>query len=99
MTGISGAIANSTRGGKSSIVKSLQQVKDNAIAAAKIKQASAETIYGKPLVEQYTTAIRGAIQPQAQSAPASGPRAGEVVDGYRFKGGNPSDPNAWEKVK
>lgn len=27
----------------------------------------------------------------------SGPKAGDVVDGYRFKGGNPADQNSWEK--
>lgn len=32
----------------------------------------------------------------ASPAP-SGPKAGEVVDGYRFKGGNPADPKSWEK--
>lgn len=26
------------------------------------------------------------------------PQIGAVEDGYRFKGGNPSDPNAWEEV-
>jgi hypothetical protein len=29
----------------------------------------------------------------------SGPAVGSIEDGYRFKGGNPSDPNSWEKVK
>lgn len=27
-----------------------------------------------------------------------GPRAGSIEDGYRFKGGDASDPNNWEKV-
>jgi hypothetical protein len=36
--------------------------------------------------------------------PASGnvygaPQVGEVRKGYRFKGGNPADPNAWEQVQ
>lgn len=33
-------------------------------------------------------------EPAPQAAP---PRMGEVVDGYRFKGGNPADPQSWEK--
>ncbi|MFA4974364.1 MAG: phage tail tip lysozyme [bacterium] len=34
----------------------------------------------------------------APAAPAA-PKAGDVIDGYRFKGGNPADQNAWEKVQ
>jgi hypothetical protein len=30
--------------------------------------------------------------------PSAGPKAGEVKDGYRFKGGNPADKNNWQKV-
>lgn len=32
-------------------------------------------------------------------APVGGPKAGDVEDGHRFKGGNPSDPANWEQVK
>jgi hypothetical protein len=37
--------------------------------------------------------------PAASGTPAtSGPKAGTVEDGYRFKGGNPADPSNWEKT-
>lgn len=34
--------------------------------------------------------------PQEQTA---GPQPGMIEDGYRFNGGNPADPNSWEKVQ
>lgn len=36
--------------------------------------------------------------PQAVQQFGQGPQPGMVEDGYRFKGGNPADPNAWEPV-
>lgn len=37
-------------------------------------------------------------QPQKPQMPAA-PAVGTIQKGYRFKGGNPADPNAWEKVQ
>lgn len=34
----------------------------------------------------------------APSKPAGAPAVGQVVKGYRFKGGNPADRNSWEKA-
>jgi len=35
----------------------------------------------------------------AANTPAGAPAVGAVEDGYRFKGGNPSDPANWEQVR
>jgi hypothetical protein len=34
---------------------------------------------------------------EAETQPGSGPKAGDIVKGYKFKGGNPADKNNWEK--
>lgn len=48
-------------------------------------------------------ALFGVQAPQAeapgQEAPAGAPAAGTVMDGYRFKGGDPSDQRNWEQVQ
>lgn len=45
-------------------------------------------------------AVRGAMAPAPAAArPTAAPRPGDIVDGYRFKGGNPADRKNWEKVR
>jgi hypothetical protein len=41
------------------------------------------------------------VKGAGQETPAAGggPKVGTVENGYRFKGGNPADPNAWQKVQ
>ncbi len=39
-----------------------------------------------------------AFIPEVVQAPR-GPKVGDVLDGYSFKGGDPSNPNSWTKVK
>lgn len=38
------------------------------------------------------------IQPSAQQTQPGAPAVGSVVDGYRFKGGDPADQNNWERM-
>lgn len=51
--------------------------------------------------EQRVNAIagRGPAGSTGNTAPKSAPAAGTVQDGYRFKGGDPSKPQSWEKVR
>jgi len=42
--------------------------------------------------------LTGGAAPQQQQSPPPLPQAGEVRGGYRFRGGNPADRNAWEPV-
>ncbi|MCC2649877.1 MAG: hypothetical protein K0R61_62 [Microvirga sp.] len=37
--------------------------------------------------------------PSAAPAPAGPPKVGDTQDGYLFKGGDPSQPSSWEKVR
>ena len=52
----------------------------------------------------YAALIRAARldQPPAgqvdEPASGAGPQPGHMEDGYRFRGGNPSDPNNWERI-
>ncbi len=50
-------------------------------------------------LDQLESMLAGGGSTPSNPAQSGGPKAGTVEDGYRFKGGNPSDPNSWEKVK
>ena len=46
---------------------------------------------------QVYDALRSGQQPQRPAA-SGVPKPGTVEGGYRFKGGNPADPNSWERI-
>lgn len=88
-----------------------QQVKNEIMAEAKGRMKSYEDPYMSAR-QNYTTISRNSgadpslIFPSEHRSPTTtrkGPThksamKGQVMDGYRFKGGNPADPNAWEKL-
>lgn len=66
------------------------------IEAAKIKSGRAWT----PELDQAMNVVLGMYgTPQGETAAGTGPQVGTVENGYRFKGGDPSNPASWEKVK
>lgn len=59
------------------------------------------TDQGEPTGQTTEDLPRTNAPPAAPAAPAGAPvppKPNEVRDGYRFKGGNPADPQSWEKV-
>lgn len=50
-----------------------------------------------PYIRNADGTLKKAIQSSAAPAIAPPPKTGTVVDGYKFKGGNPSDKKNWEK--
>ncbi len=50
----------------------------------------------KAFIEQKRRDVESLSAAAGQTAP---PQAGTVMDGYRFRGGNPADPNSWEPAQ
>lgn len=92
--------------GNKIIVDTLQAVLEHRLKAAEISNLafSGEITWqdadrqisalGNPFdaFNKSKTAVNG--RPDAQA-----PSPGDVMDGYRFKGGNPADRNSWERVE
>lgn len=70
-------------------VQEAKTVYDNSVLpAVSTRDRLEEQVFGSPLFSS-----RSQPEPGGRAAP----KAGDVVDGWKFKGGNPADRNNWEK--
>lgn len=79
----------------------LRGIKDPQQRALAIKARNDyEVMQGRPgLLEKLLMGDMGGGGTKPTKPSPDGPKAGDVEDGYRFKGGNRADPKNWEKVK
>lgn len=65
-----------------------------------IKKAAMAKESAAAYYEQHGTldGWRGELVTFEEIEQAAGPQVGDIEDGYRFKGGDPKDPNNWEKT-
>jgi hypothetical protein len=76
-------------------LQQLQQQRDQIISTFGPKPDFGNVMQGSSSVSAPGGAIPSA---PAATAPAGTPRPGQVIDGYRFKGGDPSKQANWERV-
>ena len=79
--------ADWSKGQISRSIKVMQEEADRAHAA------------GEDVFTETTERVRGGRPPATTKGASIPPKAGEIQDGYRFKGGDPGDPNNWEPVQ
>jgi hypothetical protein len=70
-------------------------------AKARMDTAQSDSAYREAL-NDYAAALRRGLQLAEEragggTAAPGAPKAGDVIDGYRFKGGDPSQESSWEK--
>lgn len=77
----------------------LDRLQDVDSAKKELTRYRDTLVRAKDEAAQNYNALIGAYQPpsQQQQTPAGTPAVGTVMDGYRYNGGNPADPNSWSK--
>lgn len=77
--------------------KQRADILDRAIKLAEIRGKYADAKSKAIRTGSYLT--EGVPVPETRTQPNSkAPMKGQVMDGYKFKGGNPADPNSWEQM-
>lgn len=74
-----------------------QQARRRALEALKAGMSPAQIVATERALAK-SNGINLDAPARSQPAPANAPAVGAVEEGYRFKGGDPSNPNSWEKV-
>ena len=106
MTGVAQEAARIQSGGQASIAQLHQGASEQAqqwLNAGAITPASWKTLSpeilaeGKNRIETFKDAAK-AMVPGGPGATSNVPKVGDVVDGYKFKGGDPADKANWEKA-
>lgn len=79
-----------------------QELMAVAPGTAVINKRTGKEVFKNPDRPRYYPIAPGGMlvpEPGTGGKPVgAGPQPGQVEDGYRFKGGNPADPNSWEPV-
>lgn len=104
--GALGAVSDSEQRLLSNSLAALEQSQDKKQFANNLKRVRAafeKVVHGKVLTADERAAaikaredeIRGEEAPKGNAPP----KRGELVDGHRYKGGDPADPNSWVRVR
>lgn len=67
--------------------------------AAKVKSATLQQQLEDYMGGKKAPAPTKGVSSPTKPAASPGPKVGDVIQGYRFKGGAPGDPRSWERVK
>lgn len=76
----------------------LSNLNDQQNVITQLERIRALNNRAQVLQQENMDAISGNYGRASPGVPASGLNPGAVEDGYRFLGGNPADPNSWEKL-
>jgi hypothetical protein len=68
-------------------------------AKARMDTAQSDSAYREALKDYQSALMRGLqlAEERAGGGASGAPKVGEVIDGYRFKGGDPSQESSWER--